>query len=812
MTACRVPLWAFGLAALAGAETTFAAEPVETALLQDRTAPARLVLAHWPKDGWVVRQKGSLAEIIFQNAALDIDLSAVENGALGGTVAGVQAVRGPDSTLLRLEFGCDCRLALHGDGETRLAIDIVGAELPAGPMLAARGPLPSLAPMPPQRRIVASGIAEKYGTPQPGGAAGSNPGDGTRLSADTLDVEAARARLLDQLERAAEAGLIVLDGPQAERTSETQAPAASGRSERNAPAQAMTAAAAKGSPPPMPPANSEVTRAGPETSHVVADPPAPARSRQPEQAKPETPKCLPTGALALPDPLPPGALAARIAQYRRALIGEFDEPNAAAAVSLARLYIANGFGAEARIVLQEFATGAVETPVLAAISHLADGSPLREGHALAGPACKGLHGLWQAVAAARAGLLPGAMAAASSGAALQELPRNLRSQVAIELGLAAASAENWKAARKFQAIAERDRPPGPRKTAKHILLDSALARHHGRDDRALADLQDLWARDWASGLPDAHAALLELARLSEAGGQGALADSHNLRLDLGILAMMARGSETGAHAHLAEVRLTVQAFGRDAALDLLADGYDAGLIGRAAYTAALAELAEREIVPAPGRGEDPPLALLYERDPARYAQALAEPGFRTALARSYAETGAPELGAETLRPEDMADPHLAAVFVRAYLAAGSEADAAEAARNLPEGPRRAALMAQVLLAEGDAEAAFAAAEAAGDALDPALAARIAWILGDWNAAASALERQIAAAPDARAQARLSLATARAAVPAPDREPSREDPLALPELQPFDPTAEGVERFLSGLEAEAKAIQEVLDDG
>ncbi len=761
-----------------------AAEPVETALLPHASGQARLVLSHWPAAGWVLSQQGRRVEIRFPGEALDIELAGIRT--LGGEwpsrLAGAESAVGPEGTLLALALACDCGVALSGDGEARLAIDIVGAGLPPGPRLRARGPAPARAPLPPVR-------------------GGGSPGQEDLRP----DIAEARARLLAQLERAAAAGLVTLKPEAGAEPSgalqgaepppaETPGPLAD---TVDAPAAAPTAgreAGARAAPAPEP--------AAPEARPAAAAGRRPAGARgdaAPEPAsvaaaRPETADCHPDAAFTLPDPQDE-PFAAALATRRAALLGEFDRPDPAAVADLARLYLAHGLGPEARQAVDGLGAGEAG-PLLSAMADIVTGRPPASPGALAASGCGGLHELWRRVG--RAALLEPAsdaadMPDAATRETLEAMHEPLRSRFAVALAADALRAGGLPAARVFRSVARRgDRAGRPLPPARR-LLEARLARAEGDHTGA----RDLYLGLWAEGGTAGAEAMLALSEMALSGALPGAADTHLLRLDLGALALSERGTALGARALAAEAKLAARALGREAGLDLLAHGLADGTLDADAHAAAAAEIAEI----APGAEETTPLALLYARAPERYRGALAEPAFRAAVARSFAEIGLPERGAALLAPGDLADPALAAALAEGHLSWGAPREALTLAEGLPEGAERADLAARALAALGRPGEALARLEAAGIGT-PARRARLAWAAEDWPAAAAALEAQAAEAPSPEVAARLEIAAARAGRPAPQAAPAAPPPSSAAEVAPY----------LERLRAETAAMKEVLADG
>ncbi len=130
----RRPMAGFvlAIATLASLSRAMSGELVETALTLSPDAPARLVLAYWPSGGWQVRQSGRQVELALPGAGIAISTGAIPLPAGDGAIATLATAIDEGATYLRIGLGCDCTVAVRGDGE-RLVIDVVGAARVAGP-------------------------------------------------------------------------------------------------------------------------------------------------------------------------------------------------------------------------------------------------------------------------------------------------------------------------------------------------------------------------------------------------------------------------------------------------------------------------------------------------------------------------------------------------------------------------------------------------------------------------------------------------------------------------------------------------------
>ena len=844
----RRPMAGFvlAIATLASLSRAMSGEPVETALTLSPDAPARLVLAYWPSGGWQVRQSGRQVELVLPGAGLAISTAAVPLPAGDGAITTLATGMDEVATYLRIGLGCDCVVAVRGDGE-RLVIDVVGAGRVARPVYRDAGPAPRLAPLPLARHA--------------GAAVAMGVTDGQR-------VEETRIRLLEELRRAAETGLVTLrldaDGalaqvggqaPTPDRGPEPEPEGTPGEPAGDAPELAAddvepgesVARAAAPEAPVLAGTTAPGQPAGPHPlpgtlppierdTQAASVPPG----RQPDLvpdlvAASPAPACFGNEAFRLTDPLPPNTLIAEIGRLRRALVGEFDRADIPSALSLARLYLAHGLGVEALGVLAEFAPDAPETGLLAALAWLAEDRPLPVPNILSVSGCTGQHALWQALDAALAEHPAEALEReAAAAGALEQTARGLRGRIAVRLGLAATAEHDWIAAHRLNAMAKRALAGDDRDGQEmRLLLEAKLSLGRGDMATALARLKTLRGARSPAGAE----ALLMLAGLAADPANGAGVRPDRLRLDLGVLALAQRDTPLGGRAFLGEAELTGHLFGRDAAFELLAYGYAARMISEPVYRDALGAVGAFQ----PEGRDDTPLALVYEADPERFAQTLEDPGFRLALARSYIGFGAPVLAEAILRPGDLQDEVVLGDLARIYLEIG-ETDAADRfARRLPESPARAAIDAGVALARGDAVAALAALNAAGATASQR--ARTAWAAGDWPASARALAEEIAAresgagrdedasqpasegtmSPAALA-ARLALAArraGRAAAPPEAVSLAAAEPGLAAGLQAMfapaadelaDPSPAAVAAYLEGVSAEARLFEELLEDG
>lgn len=758
--------------------STAAAGP--SLLSADTSMPSRFWISPAPTGAWSVYQAGEEGEIRF-GPATEIELAQPLIAATPPPLLGVALKSDASATVLRLGIGCDCRLAvarIGPPGTERLAIDIL--PIPPGPRVSTD---PIAAP-PPSPRPVATDPGDARAV-LPSEIADPRQVDEAVLPVDPMGQ--ARARLLEQLERAAEAGIIDLAERSVSDEERDDMPAVAAQ-QRETPAPASEPEPAQDSEPSIVAGPEEEIRAATGPARHLAVPPG-------------RPECAQEADLALQPPGPD--FVERQSSLRVRLVGEFDRADIDAAEALARHYLNHGLGAEAYRIAEDHDIAPRRQALLATLALAIDGRPLPEGHALSAEDCGPRAEAWRALVEATAGNVDQAITAARRGRpAIEEMAEPLRTRLAAALGNLAAVAGRWSDARAMRAIARRGDRMGAPATPERRLLDARIAEASGDAEMALALYRDLWAD---GGEPGAEA-MIAIAGLLVDGRLPAAADTHLLRLDLGAVARERRGDDLGMRALRAEAALRHATFGREAAVELLAFGVEAGLIDPADRADTVARLALAQ-----SAEPSDPLAIAYELAPERYRGALGDPGFRRALARSYAAVGLAGRAEGVLRSVDRADPKLLLEIAQAYQAQGAARETLRLLQALPESPRRAEIQAAAQAAVGSPGAALAELTAA-DAGTPELRARLAWAAADWPAAAEALSEAIANQPDPALAARLALARQRAGDRTPDAFAATTGIGAAADLEPFQATRDGVERLLGDLHSETQMLRELLNDG
>ncbi|MCW3782039.1 hypothetical protein OM960_10570 [Defluviimonas sp. CAU 1641] len=479
--------------------------------------------------------------------------------------------------------------------------------------------------------------------------------------------------------------------------------------------------------------------------------------------------------------------AAQIAERRRPLVGEFDHPSTEAVLSLARLYLHLGFGAEAGAVLSAFAVETSDGSTLRDIGAVLDGGVAEAGSALpALTSCDTSAALWAVLALPQ--LLPGTdIDEAAVLRAFSALPVHLRRLLGPGLSDRFLSVGSEQAARAVRDAVARS----PQNTTESLwIIDAQLGLALGDAGAQLEKLEDLAL---SNGSLSTDALILAIkSRLARglAVPTGLIESAEALAFELQDaesgevlqhLHILARGSANDFDGSFDAYRRWISDppnhFQRDTALKLFAmlAGHDSEPDFLAAYFANRSELyaadpdaslrltlAER--LAASGFTEE--VRKLVTADAARSEQG------RRLLARAATVefdaaaaidklAGLRDTASETLRAEALAMAGDHAAAARAYVSAGdAEAagrelwragDFSGAAANPPE-PLRAALNALHAAGFGSAGEAGLSAEPVSDSVQelalPGPLARGKALVEQSRAARSAIESMIAATSDA----------------------------------------------------------------
>ena len=680
MTAPTRALWCCAIVALFAAAQTEAtrAESVPIHLTRAMAPGSALELRHWPSNGWVVQQDDQSASIRFPDLQRRIEPAKDLLQALPAGITGLSTETRDGDAILVLTLGCACPLSVRAAGSDKVVIDVIrtaaGSAAPPGGT-----PAPVTSPLPVRKGSAAASVAS-----------------------GEVGVEQARAHLLEQLRRAADAGIVDLHAG-GETPDAPEAPVA----------VAETGPAAEGTPGPEQTKASSVTAKGarPALASQQDDPeemlPPIAQAPQDGAHGTAEPACYSREDLKLPDPLGSGGLARQIGKFRRGLIGEFDTADPEAALALAKLYLGSGLGVEASYLIDEFAANHRLGAIHRAMAQLVEGDTLPPGSPVHKADCVGDQALWRALAHALEGADNEAVQAESAaGRALERLPISLRHRVAAPIGLSAARSGAWTAARRIEALSNRSAPAPGGHPGSILLLSAALADWHGDENEAETLRQE--ARHSPS--PGGWWALLDIAETALGDDGLPAAEATALSSDLAALARNQKGSQLGAEAFALEVQLLKRTDSLDAAVALLSHGVSARLFPAERYPELLSQLAGEAPSGSPGRD----LALSYLEDPEKFAPALQHGSFRRALVASMIEVGLAALTPPILRDSDRMDDPLMLELAEAFLRASAPREALEIAAALPASASRAHVMGAALLGSGQPDKAVPYLTSAAD--------------------------------------------------------------------------------------------------
>lgn len=630
---------------------------------------------------------------------------------------------------LDIVIACACHATAFPTASGGVAIDIREGPPPAGsrfeqpdeaaaqaPAGAARGASPSAHPSAPPVATAPDphlplywrkeGRVASPAHPDAGGPAAMAAADAaTTLPARNRAAEM-RSELVEQLGRAAAQGLITIEMPvPSPLTPQPEAPDAPDTPPR--PAEP---------PPPARPGLPLQVATSVDRDSVFAAP-APTLSTEGDI-------CPPDADFAVADWGGELSPALQLSGLRRGIVGEFDRPERAGVIALARFYVHIGFGAEARMTLDAFDIAEAEAPWLRTLARIVDMDSAAPGALRPFAGCAGSVALWALLESAD-GFAARDIDAKAVRQAFSALPPALRRHLGpavVERLIAAGHAEAAHAVRDAILRA------GPLDHPALRRAEAELSLAEGDGAAAAATLADLAARGGAA----AAGALVRAIRLRLDRGE---AVPTRLAENAGALAQELRGSERGSDL---------------AALHILS------LASTGDFATALAEEQRwRDELPAPlagevlgrllgalaDRGDDWTFAAAYFRHADRLLRSGPDLLLRLALAQRLTEAGFDAAAADILAGEASGTERGRRLLARHALNA-AEADRAMARLQGLKGDEAARLRAEAHLAQNGAAAAKAELTAAADA--PA-AARAAWMAGDWRSAAR-LDAESYAAP------------------------------------------------------------------
>lgn len=674
---------------------------------------SRIVIEGAADKGWSLQRSRKGYVFRAANRATEYDLSGVFRYIRRDRVDGLAA---ENDGVLQLTLGCDCHASAFETPSGAVVIDIsAGAAPPESPFetpdKAAPAPAAKPRPAPWQPEALAPPEADPLlpvywsgdGPTQAHAAAPTTAGapaaaaheeaPAAPLSAsDDPRANEIREALVGELSRAAAQGLITFETP-----AEPEPPPA--------PAPAATEPA-----PPAPAAKTGVPLRI-ETS-IDRD------ALMPGGAAPLSAEgriCPDDATFAVAewgDETPPTD---QIASLRRGLVGEFDRPDQNQVITLARLYIYLGFGAEARAVLDSFSVGETVAPWLRTVASIVDQEDYAPPALSEFTSCDGDVALWALLESrgtpARSDISDGAVVRAFSA-----LPLHLRRSLGPSLVERLVTAGDTETAHAVRAAILRAGPDG---SASIGLADAELALAEGDEPAAQQGLDALAS----GGSVDAPQALLRAIRLRLDRGEAvppvlaenAAALAFELRHEprgpelagLQVLALGSTGDFSTAFAEEARWRDDLPEQLRSEVLlrlfGMLAKGADDWTFVEHYYR-------ERDRL----LGSDPDVLL------------------RLDLADRLADSGIDKEAGTILKGEAAATARGRVILARLALNAGQTAHALGLLAGA-NGPEAAKIRAEAHLRQNAPERASPELAASGDA---AAAGRAAWVAGDMKGAAA----------------------------------------------------------------------------
>ncbi len=672
---------------------------------------------------WSYTVDGRKVTLSFPERGIRFDTSSIYPRRRVSRVLGARGAIEDGTSTLSLDLGCDCAVDAYLFSSNMVVIDIKdaagatrrSASAPASKSDSDSAPASASAPESAPESVMAE---NEHEAPRPDRPVAPKPASRDPDAESTsAAIAEAQARLLEQLTRAAEQGLVSFKEPTAEAHAGDPIPA----------------------PKPVEPAIEE--------SDSTATPaPAPAPEPTPVRAKPfEAQK--PTGDAPQleahlvydPSPLsdasdaeerscPPDAwfdaqawsdgaeFPEQVAKLRRRLYGEFDRADDDAVRTLARLYIHEAFGEEAAATLRMQELDDDESRMLVAMAQVVRGEMDEAGAQLAATAgCHGGSALWRAAAGVRA-------ADESDDEevldALAGTPAPLRAVLGPKVAFHFMELNRLAAAERALKIVERS------VDARTPELNLAMAELELRLDR-FADAERNLRRIIAENPANSVEAMV---RLAAAYSERGLPPPSGFVERVADAAFLHRGDESGPKLRVAEIQARAGAGGLPAALDIIARELEerpsrADLLRQVTRDVLVAARADAsgpaEYAAAVARRLD----LLTdgpESDPARLT--VADEAIRIGLGNLALRALAPALARD--------DPEAKIVAAHAYLSLDEGRAALEMLAGLDD--ERAESARELALAMiGDYRRAY---EIAG-AQDPERSAELAWRAREWQASA-----------------------------------------------------------------------------
>lgn len=554
------------------------------------------------ENGFAVERTGARqVDVIIPGATPRFDLTRRFPIAGSRRIASARVVPNEGGIRLRFVLSCECEYAASVSGEVLLIEfrDPAATAEPAahGAELAAAEP-----PLPQRKKGEGSEFAPWF-TPAPTPRRGGEPVVAAVASEETSeeDVQIARQKLLEQLSRAVDQGLLNFSSPEAAAMvpppPEEQAPKPKAKEDH--PEEEPKIAAARLPEPEQPPHDLE--------------PPLPSAPKPVElglrsrtavdgefsadraETIVKTVPCIENDRLNAAGWPDAGKFSEELARLSASLLDEFDNPSPDNVTDLTRLYILAGFGPEAIAVINLYADAIEDAPLLHDLALIvSDHQPRAEGPLVAAGPCSGLSAIWY-----RAADLPEHDIPLPAGVDLGEavpqqfatLPISLRVLLGPKLMGNYLDRGDVEGAERIDLLLRRI--PGDHGPAFDLARARLLSASH---QDATADA--LYRRLARRNLPESQEALLILLNSLIARGAPIGEDLADALADA---AFVARGSRMERPLKVAEIRARARAKGFPEALEAVKAALDrspsAEIILRDAGHAVLEESSAAEVGP-----------------------------------------------------------------------------------------------------------------------------------------------------------------------------------------------------------------------
>ena len=683
---------------------------------------SRLVIRN-AGDTPTMRQDGNELEIFFAGDSVQIDLSDINERQKAHRVQSAVMESNPQGSRLRIEMACSCDVDLTKSENGQIVIDIRDAVRDGALSVQASAQTEAKEPATP----------EVYGKMATAGID------------DRLSVQEAQERMIRLLRQAADDGVVRMRTA-VNKQSDTSAQPNPLRS------HVGTAANIGGGSGNQPLASKASGAGASDARGEHWSQPKTAKENFSIAVHPASYDCAAHQAFTFAtdafenDPL--GAIAAA----QSALGSSAPEERIDLAHTLARGYLAVGFGEEALSLLNDIGGG---EDLLADLARVVSDLPVSSDGPLLGPgACRGPQSLWQAAAS------PPEMSVErfrAAGDALKELPERLRAILATRLAKKMISVAAWAEAKAAYDTAVASAGAS---ASDLEFIAAHLSEHNGNEAEAINRMQILAGRATASTSADAA---LVLGAQYEAG---VATPYRGYREDIGAVAHAQRRTPQGAAAAAIEAAVWARAGEVEAGVRLLRNAASAQPSVKDQLVDQARQLIAEALAHTDEKARIAALAAILEHEEF-IAPKLGSSDFRLIAAGTALDLGLPNAVNRLLSREGAADDYQTALIAaRSAL----EADNPEAAIAIAAPYATVPDLASVLIDAHGKLGRYSAALSAAAILPPSqsaslLVAETAWKARDWASAARAFSKLDASRMSERTAIRAALAAYMSGEPA-----------------------------------------------